>query len=378
MLVAQKDALVEQWSERVLADPEVPEANRLSQPELRDHIPRFIDQLARSLQAHGAQGSVPESGEERGREIGSSGVAVAHAKQRIAERYTTSAALRELSHFRAVITDLCFREVIVLDHDTAQLLHASIDAAMSRAACELERAGHAALRQEVDVRERFMAILSHDLRDPLGGILIAANMLLGQELNEGQASNVRRMMRSAERASRMISAMLDLANARLGGGIPLDKRRADTRDVCQSAIDEAKLRHPERTIQFAPQGNGVGFFDPERLAQAIANLLSNALAYSPPTSAVRIGTHEADDARVVIDVHNEGSPIAPNELDRLFDPFRRGAESARTTKGLGLGLFITREIVAEHGGTIDVTSTASDGTVFRVVLPHHREELEAS
>ena len=378
LLLEQKDALLDQWSDRVLADPEVPEANRLTHPELRDHIPRFIDQLARSLEAPDAQRAVPESGEERGREMGSNGVAVAHARQRIAERYTTSAALRELSYFRAVITDLCFREVIVLDHDTAQLFHAAIDSAMSRAACEIERAGHGALRQEVDVRERFMAILGHDLRDPIAGILIAAKMMLGQNLNETLAGYVHRMTRSAERASNMISAMLDLANARLGGGIPLHKRRSDTRDVCQSAIDEAKLRHPDRTITFAPQGNGVGLFDPERMAQAIGNLLSNALAYSPPTSIVRIGTREADAARVVIEVHNEGPPIAAGDIDALFDPFRRGAESARTTKGLGLGLFIAREIVAEHGGTIDVTSTVGDGTVFSVVLPHHREELEVA
>jgi signal transduction histidine kinase len=306
LLLEQRDALVDQWSARVLADPEVPEAKRLPQPELQDHIPHFIDQLARSLEDPGAQGGVPESGEERGRELGSNGVTVAHARQRIAERYTTSAALRELSHFRAVITDLCFREMVVLDHDSAQLLHAAIDSAMSRAACEIERAGHGALREEVDVRERFMAILGHDLRDPIGGILIAAKMMLGQNLNEPLAGYVHRMTRSAERASNMISAMLDLANARLGGGIPLHKRRADTRDVCQSAIDEAKLRHANRTIDFAPQGNGVGFFDAERMAQAIGNLLSNALAYSPPTSVVRIGTREADAARVVIESTTRG------------------------------------------------------------------------
>ena len=374
LLVDQKETLVEQWVERVLADPQVPEANRLSQPELRDHIPRFIDQIALSLETYGTR-AAHASGEERGRELGASGVAAAHAKDRFVEHYTTTAALRELSHFRAVVTDLCFREAVVLDHDAAQLLHASIDEAMSRAASEIESAGQVALRQEADVRERFMAILGHDLRDPIGGILVAANMLLKQELSEPHASYVRRMSRSAERATRMIADMLDMAKARLGGGISIAKSRASTRDVCQRAIDEAQLGHPDRTITFATEGNGVGLFDPDRMAQVVGNLLSNAIAYSPPASVVHIGTHEADDAHVVIEVRNEGRAIAPGEIETLFDPFRRGAETARTTQGLGLGLFIASQIVSAHGGMIDVTSTVSDGTLFRVTLPHHRDEL---
>ena len=377
LLVDRKETLVRKWAERVLADPQVPEASRLSQPELFDHIPRFIDEIALSLRACGTRAAPPghASGEERGRELGSSGVAAAHAKERFVEHYTTTAALRELSHFRAVVTDLCFREAIVLDHDAAQLLHASIDEAMSRAASEIESAGQVALRQEVDVRERFMAILGHDLRDPIGGVLIAASMLLKQELSEPQSSYVRRMSRSAERATRMIADMLDLAKARLGGGISIAKSRASTRDICQRAIDEAQLGHPDRTITFATEGDGGGLFDPDRMAQVVGNLLSNAIAYSPPASVVHIGTREADDARVVIEVCNEGRAIPPGEIETLFDPFRRGVDTARTTQGLGLGLFIANQIVAAHGGTIGVTSTVSDGTRFTVTLPHHRDEL---
>ena len=256
-----KDLLVNEWSDRVLADHEVPYAKRLSQPELRDHIPSFIDQLSRALDAHAS---------------------------------------------RPPLT-----------------------------------------RRARSVR---------------------------QEIAEGQASCVRRMARSAERASKMNSDMLDMAHTRFGGGIRLRKRLADTRAVCQGAIDEAQLRHPDRTIAFGPQGDGTDLFDPERMAQALSNLLSNAIAYSPPASTVRIGTHESDDAQLVIEVQNVGPIIPPCELETIFDPFRRGAETLRTTEGLGLGLFIARQIAVAHEGTIDVTSTASDGTLFTVTFPSHRGE----
>jgi signal transduction histidine kinase len=163
LLLERREALIKGWVNRVLADPEVPEANRLTPLELRDHIPAFLDELARKMDR-----MTSANGEQRGREANAP--ATEHAKERYAERYTTMAALRELSHLRAVIIDLCFRERVVLDADTAQLLHAAVDAAMARAAAEIEAASHRALREEAAVRERFMAILGHDLRTPIGSI----------------------------------------------------------------------------------------------------------------------------------------------------------------------------------------------------------------
>lgn len=376
LLLEQKEALLRRWEERVLADPEVPEANRLTKPELRDDIPLFLEDLAAKMKMYGAPAAPNESmtGEIAGRKLGADGTATAHAKQRFAQRYATSAALRELSHFRAVVVELCFREAIVLEHDTAQLLHAALDGAMARAATEIERHAHRALREEVAVRERFLAILTHDLRSPINAIYMATQMLLQQEPTDGQASFLRRVARSAQSAERMIEDMLDLAKARLGGGIALNVEHASIRSVCRRAIDEAQLVHPGRVLTFAPHGDSTGQFDPGRLQQIVANLLANAIAYSPAGSRVGIRTHENVPNHVVIEVHNDGRPIPPEEIDLLFEPFKRGKEFATSRRGLGLGLFIARELAVAHRGTLDVASSVEEGTIFTVTLPHHRGE----
>lgn len=371
LLLAQKEVLMRQWTARVLADPEVPEANRLTEPELRDHIPTFIDELAAKMTGHAFSPPPAEvgSGESVGRSLGANGTATAHARQRFAQRYATSAALRELSHFRAVVIELCFREAIVLRHDTAQLLHAAIDGAMGKAATEIERNGQSALREEVAVRERFMAILTHDLRTPLQAVGMATHLLLEQDPTDGQASYLRRIVRSAQRAERMIEDMLDLARARLGGGLSINAESTDAHEICRRVIEEAQLANPKRRLSFVPEGNGQGLFDPGRVAQVASNLVSNALVYSPEGSVVTVASRGLEADRVTIEVHNEGSPIPAEELSTLFEPFRRGMHGAGASKGLGLGLFIARELALCHGGTLDVASSPERGTVFTLVLP---------
>lgn len=133
-------------------------------------------------------------------------------------------------------------------------------------------------------------------------------------------------------------------------------------------IDEARAGQPDRELRLDGAGESRGEWDPDRLAQLLANLVRSALSYSAPGTPVRVGWRGAADT-VVLEVENRGPPIPPALLPRLYEPFRRGAAAgARAPRGLGLGLFISREIVRAHGGTIGARSTA-DATVFTVTLP---------
>ncbi|HUB08506.1 MAG TPA: CHASE3 domain-containing protein [Myxococcales bacterium] len=231
---------------------------------------------------------------------------------------------------------------------------------------ELERA----LREAAVFQQGLLGIVGHDLRNPLGSILVAAGMLEKRGLAEDQAKTVHLMRVSAQRMNRMVEQLLDLTRAQLGGGIPVSRATGtDLASIVAQAAAELRLGHPGCEIRETRDGDTGGLWDPDRLAQVASNLLGNAVKHggSPVDVSVR-GAGEA----VALEVHNGGPPIPAELLPMLFDPFRRGRE-ARTgvaqADGLGLGLAICRAVVEAHGGKLEATSSAAEGTTFRAVLP---------
>jgi signal transduction histidine kinase len=146
------------------------------------------------------------------------------------------------------------------------------------------------------------------------------------------------------------------------------------RDIARQVFDEVLLTQPSRKGTFLHQGEERGTWDPDRLSQVIGNLLSNAFQHSPESSVVRLATRGAEDS-VTIDVHNEGAPIPPADLARLFRPFERGTDASASGRSIGLGLYISRQIIEAHSGRIDVRSVEGEGTRFTVWLP--RTEVAA-
>lgn len=224
------------------------------------------------------------------------------------------------------------------------------------------------LHRAAQFRETFLGIVSHDLRNPLNAITASASFLLNDEsLSESHTRSIRRISKAAQRMARMIRDLLDFTRGRLGGGLPIEYQQADLRELCRSVVDELEVNHPSRHIELRTAGDLRGRFDPDRLTQLMGNLGKNAIDYSPEGTLVRIEATD-DGERLLLCVHNEGSAIPPERLPRLFDAFSasdRGRESA----GLGLGLYIARQIVEAHCGTIEVISTAEEGTTFIVHLP---------
>jgi signal transduction histidine kinase len=229
-------------------------------------------------------------------------------------------------------------------------------------------------RVELDERESFLAILGHDLQNPLNAIVMSATALTHRSLPEKDRALVFGVARAARRMGRMIDDLLDFSRAGMTTeGIPLVRRPCDASDICEQVLEEARLANPGRPIVFAPRESVVGTWDRDRLAQLISNLLSNAIAYSPAGSPVTVGLSASPD-RATLTVHNDGDPIPEGSFPRLFEPFRRGDRDRSSGRGLGLGLFIVEQIVAGHGGAISVTSSESEGTTFTVLLPVDRHQ----
>ncbi len=226
------------------------------------------------------------------------------------------------------------------------------------------------LRRTAEFRERFLGIVSHDLRNPLNAILLSANALIRAEgIPERPMKSIRRITTSAERMQRMISELLDFTRGRLGGGIPIHPRSFNLRHLCRHVLEELEASHPERELRLEARGDFQGEWDQDRLAQVLGNLGKNALQYSPADTRVDFVLRDEGDT-LRVEVHNEGPPIPAERLSQVFEPFQRAVEEERyTSSGLGLGLFIVQQIIAAHGGSVEVRSTEAEGTTFTVRLP---------
>jgi signal transduction histidine kinase len=221
-------------------------------------------------------------------------------------------------------------------------------------------------RVQVDeARERFIGMLGHDLRTPLGAIIMGLELL--DDLTEGQAGVVTRIGRSAQRIEAMIRDVLDFARGRLGGGIPVAVRPCDLGVICADAVAEMQQAQPARELSFEASGDLCGEWDPSRVEQVLSNLLGNAITHG--TGGIRVTTR-GDADEVVTTVHNHGAPIPAALIPTLFEPFTgQVVGTPRVRNGLGLGLYIASEIVHAHGGKISVTSQQGEGTTFVIRWP---------
>lgn len=237
-----------------------------------------------------------------------------------------------------------------------------------------------ALRRAAEFRERFLGIVAHDLRSPLTSISTGASMLLRMEGLPPSAYTVARAMRgSAQRMQRMIGLLRDFTHARLGVGLPIAPRFSDLSEALGAIVLEARLAHPNRRLQARYPTHLIGFWDPDRVMQAVENLLRNAFDHGAEGTPVRLVAGKRDGwLRVAVCNRNKGGPIPPEIQPTLFDPFRpHGEQSGAGGKGLGLGLYIAREIARAHGGNIEVRSLER-GTRFTLCLPLNDEVTGSS
>jgi PAS domain S-box-containing protein len=230
-----------------------------------------------------------------------------------------------------------------------------------------EQEARAEAERTVRFNEMFAGILGHDLRNPLSAISTGAHYLLRVNANERVAKTAARILSSTDRMTRMVDQLLDFTRIRVGNGIALRRAAVDLRDLCNRVREELEAGHPDRSVTVDCRGELSGQWDEDRLLQVFSNLVGNALHHGAGDSAVTVRVDATDPVLVDVLIHNDG--VIPAEvLPVLFEPFR-GTSKQQNSKGLGLGLFITQQILTAHGATIDVTSTPESGTTFRIRLP---------
>lgn len=219
-------------------------------------------------------------------------------------------------------------------------------------------------------KERFLAILAHDLRTPLGAVMTATGFMLETgELPEPHLTLVTRIASSSRRMNQMVTDLLDYTRTRFGDSIPIIRGDIDMRKVVHEVVSEIAVSYPDSALQVESSGDLRGHWDGDRLTQALINLVANAVQHGTKKSPIRISARGTQD-EVAVSVHNQGTVIPRRQLTRIFEAMKEArADGIRDRRHLGLGLYIVEKIVTAHAGTIDVHSSKEKGTTFTVHLP---------
>jgi PAS domain S-box-containing protein len=232
-----------------------------------------------------------------------------------------------------------------------------------------ERKAQQELAEALGFREQMMGVLGHDLRNPLSAVRgLSGVMLMQDELPAKVRESVKRIDLAARRMSEMIETLLDFTQSRFHGSLPVERRPMDLVEVTRNVVEELRVSHAGREIRLEAPEVLRGAWDAARMAQVVSNLVGNALTHGEAEAPVELSLKNGG-SDAVLRVSNRGAPIPPELLGRMFEPFRRGEANGHGARSLGLGLYIVREIVARHGGTVDVMSTPATGTTFSVRLP---------
>lgn len=221
-------------------------------------------------------------------------------------------------------------------------------------------------------RNLFLGILGHDLRNPISAMTMSAELIakIGP-LSERQRMFIDQILVSSNRAIEILDQVLDLTRARIGSGLRIIRGPMNMAFVARQLVHEMRAAHPERTFAIEVSGETEGEWDRARIGQVFSNLLGNAVQYGFKDLPIQVEIKGGPDD-LVVSVHNDGLPIAPDAVPRIFDALVRSNPEEMVpghSNNLGLGLYITKEIVSAHGGTIKVTSSEKDGTKFTALFP---------
>jgi signal transduction histidine kinase len=245
--------------------------------------------------------------------------------------------------------------------DDRQILRSTADRA----------AAFIAQRRVAEERELFLHILGHDLRSALNTIVLgSASFDRSESLSPSGKKTVERLRAAARRMEQIVGDLGDYSKAQATGGLPLDREKVDLGELVRQLAGELQALHADRALLLDLAGDATGEWDRGRLMRVVSNLVGNAIAYGTPSTPVKLAV-SGDDDRVTLRVHNEGAPIPPELLPRLFEPFQRGS----TGVGTGLGLFIVQQIAHAHGGTVTADSAPGRGTTFSVRLPRRARAI---
>jgi signal transduction histidine kinase len=343
------------------------EGQSLDQAALRDHAAEILRTIALDLARPQTAFEQDEKGKGRAPRSPSTTPAETHADTRMVAGFAVDAMITEYRALRASVLKIWAKSGGgTAPGDLADLtrFNEAIDQSIAESVGRYTR-------QTGTSTELFIGILGHDIRNPLGTILASSEVLVRSgQLSAKAAAPI---MNAAIRIRGIVEQVVDFSRAQANGVMPVHRVPGNLAEQLAKVMQETQVRSPDRVLRLECTGDFNGSWDEGRMGQLLSNLLANALLYGAADSEVTVrmwGTPE----EVLLSVHNHGDPIPVAEQHRIFQPLERGlqhrdASSGPDSRGLGLGLYICREIVRSHGGTLRVESDADQGTTFTVAMP---------
>jgi signal transduction histidine kinase len=334
---------------------------------LRDHAKAMLDVIAHDLEepqtAREQEAKAKGASDADERTVRTA--ATAHGSGRAQSGFTVNQMVAEFRALRASVLRLWGRQPGPKGEAELEEMvrfNEAIDQAIAESL--------ARYTTEIDhTKERFLAILGHDLRTPLGAIIMSAQFILESDnLIEPYRGLVDRIGKSSRRMNHMVADLLDFSRTRLGETIPIAPADMSVTRMLDDVVAEVAASYPDRKLEVETSGELKGVWDCARLTQAVTNLVGNAAQHGSDGTPIRV-TARGEEHEVTIAVHNDGPPIPKDLVGRIFEPMKRVRSDPGDRRHLGLGLYIVDRIVAAHGGRIDVTSSERDGTTFTVRLP---------
>jgi signal transduction histidine kinase len=340
---------------------------------LRDHAAGMLESIAGELerpkppqeQAQEAKGKT-DTGDD------ASAAAQSHGAARAERGFTVGEMVAEFRALRATVIRLWTekqRDISRANLDEMAKFHEAIDQAIAESITRYTRdLGRS--------KDRFLAILGHDLRTPLSAVSMTAGLILETtEPGEPTLGHIKMILKSAERMNQMIGDVLDFARSQFGQGIPIVRANMNLGRLVSDVVDEIRASHPSAHVNVGASGELHGDWDATRLAQALTNLVANAVHHGPGETPINVAA-QGMAREVVVSIQNQGPPIPREKLQQILGATGQSDADRAGGDHLGLGLYIAGEIVKAHGGTIDASSSAEKGTIFTVHLPRQQPTVE--
>ena len=368
-ILANREPILVEWE--AFARTCTPAAGTMDVAALRDHASEMLTVIAEDLctpqtgreQSAKSKGDAPDEAAELDT------AAEEHGAGRAESGFSVEQMVAEYRALRASVIRLWTKAEGRLETEDLEDLTRFNEAIDQSLAESVARFG-----EDLEYsKETFLAILGHDLRTPLGAISTSAKFMLDTgELKEPHKTLTSRIDSASGRAIRMVGDLLDFTRSRLGGGIPVERVATDIGKIVHDVVDEVAAANPERQIHVETRGAESGEWDQARIAQALSNLIGNAVQHSANGTPVKVDI-VGGDREVAIAIHNGGPAIPADRLNGIFNPMKGSPKvegaTAGPTGGLGMGLYIAERIVHAHDGRIGVESTDAGGTTFTVHLP---------
>ena len=366
-IVQQVDRIVDEWEE--FAKTFKPAADSLGRLELRDHAKVILLAAAQDMNTKqtASEQQAKSKGEGPEKTPSLDQAAASHGELRHTVGFDLVQMTSEFRHLRASVIRLWVESLQSPDLAYFQDMirfNEAIDEALAESTA-------AYAEQVARSRDIFLAILGHDLRAPLQAVSMSTELLMRKVgLDDAALSYIARIKGGTRHMGAMVRDLLEFVRSRLGTTLPIQRKTMEMGSACREAIEEACAGQPDCNPTFTTEGDTHGEWDRARIAQLLQNLIGNALQHGSNSHEISVKV-SGDKDSVTLVVHNIGEPIAEDSIGTIFDPLVRSAseELGQPSTSLGLGLFIVKEVVNAHQGSITVTSNRDDGTTFTVILP---------